>query len=206
MSRLLAIDPGAQGGMAWRDSAGIVRAQPMPEGMTAQIDAIRALRATDHIEEAIMENVGGYMPGNAGPGAVTFARHIGNLEGALYALGVPMRKPVAPQTWQKHYGFSVTRHLPPSYKAMEDGKDKKRVRDQAAREHKREIREQMQRACPHLSVTLNTADALAILGYAEAAQDRDSRGVYVMKQEAANATRGNPDADGLNASSDYPDV
>jgi hypothetical protein len=170
---IIAIDPGISGGIAWRDIDGIVQAQAMPESMTEQIDLIRALWMFDNKGVAIMENVGGYMPGNAGPGAVTFARHIGNLEGALYALSVPTMKPVAPQTWQKRYGFSVSKHLPPSYKAMptetiEQRTAKKRAHDQAAREHKREIRDAMQRMHPHLTVTLNVSDALAILGWAEA--------------------------------------
>lgn len=157
--------------MAWRNLEGVIEAEAMPEGLTAQADLIQTLRVRGEIDSAIMENVGGYMPGNAGPGAVTFARHVGNLEGILYALGIPQRKPVAPQTWQKHYGFSVTKHLSPMYKCLENGtKEKQQMRAAASRAHKREIREQMQRCCPHLSVTLNTADALAILGYAEAMQ------------------------------------
>jgi hypothetical protein len=165
---IIAIDPGQSGGIAWRDVCGIVQAEAMPESMTTQIDRIRALMAIDPRLTAIMEDVGGYMPGNSGPGAVTFARHIGNLEGAIYALGIPAMKAVRPMKWQKHYGFSVVKHLSPMYKCLEAGAEKKKMRDQAQREHKREIRDTMQRAYPHLSVTLNTADALAILGWAEA--------------------------------------
>jgi hypothetical protein len=66
----------------------------------------------------------------------------------------------------------VSKHLPAGYKAMpeatkEQRNAKKRAHDAAVRAHKNEIREAMQRRHPHLSVTLKTADALAILGWAE---------------------------------------
>jgi hypothetical protein len=143
MNPLLAIDPGASGGFAWTDPAGIVLTRPMPDGMTAQIDALRQLAAALPGVTAVVEKVGGYMPGNSGPAACTFARHCGHLEAALYALGVPVRQ-VAPQTWMKSLGA-----LP---------------RDKADR--KRAIRELMARRYPHLTVTLATADALGILTWA----------------------------------------
>jgi hypothetical protein len=140
MTTILAIDPGASGGMAWL-ADGIVYAAPMPEGMTAQVDFIRAIEAQDLRLTAIIENVGHYMPGNSGPAAATFARHCGHMEAALYCLGVPTEKPVAPQTWQKALGpFD---------------------KDKATR--KRQIKEAMARKYPHISVTLKTADALGIL-------------------------------------------
>jgi hypothetical protein len=43
MTPFLAIDPGASGGLAWRDADGIVHAEPMPDGMTAQVDRLRSL-------------------------------------------------------------------------------------------------------------------------------------------------------------------
>ncbi len=146
MNPILAIDPGASGGYAWRDAEGIVHAAALPEGMTAQIDALRELRAALPGLTAIMERVGGYMPGNSGPASCTFARHCGHLEAALYTLGIPVRQ-VAPQTWMKSLGA-----LP---------------REKADR--KRAIRELMARRYPHLTVTLATADALGILTWAAAA-------------------------------------
>ena len=141
MTSILAIDPGASGGLAWMDEYGVIHAVPMPdEGMTAQIDQIRAIHAQTPIGQAILEKTGGYMPGNSGPAAACFARHCGQLEAALYCLGIPTEQ-VAPQKWQKALGTW------PSDK----------------QERKRSIRDAMQRRYPHLAVTLKTADALAIL-------------------------------------------
>ena len=145
--KLIAIDPGQSGGIAWNED-GIVHAEPMPEGMTAQIERLRELQFLDRLIPArfscvaVMERTGTYMPGNSGVAAATFARHCGNLEAALYCHGIPTEQ-VTPQKWQKHYGA-----LP---------KDKK--------ERKHAIREMMARRYPHLTVTLKTADALALFTY-----------------------------------------
>ena len=139
----ICIDPGAAGGVAWTESDGTVWASPMPSGMTAQADLLRSLVASLPGAVAVLERVGGYMPGNSGPAACTFARHCGHLEAALYLLGVPSEQ-VAPGVWMKALGAL------PSEKP----------------ERKRAIREAMARRYPALAVTMKTADALGILTWA----------------------------------------
>ena len=141
---ILAIDPGASGGLAWLDNEGNIHAEPMPVGMTAQADKIREIATSEFIPtiECVIEKVGGYQPGNSGPAAAKFARHCGNLEAILYCYGVPTAQ-VSPQRWMKALG-----PFP---------KDKK--------ERKNAIKEKMARLYPHLSVTLKTADALGILTF-----------------------------------------
>ena len=140
MKPLLAIDPGASGGLAWRDTDGIVHAEAMPDGMTAQVDRIRSLAVELPGLEAVIEKVGYWMPGDHPNSATKFARHCGHLEAALYALGVPFVA-VVPAVWMRKLGA-----LP---------KEKS--------ERKRAIRELMQRRFPALPVTLALADALGIL-------------------------------------------
>ena len=140
MQPILSIDPGASGGLAWRDSDGIVHAERIPDGMPAIVDRLRALTIENKGLLAIVERVGGYMPGNSGPAACKFARHCGHIDAALYALGVPVRQ-VAPSVWMRALGA-----LPA---------------DKGAR--KRSIRDLMATRYPHLDVTLATADALGIL-------------------------------------------
>ena len=143
MKPLLAIDPGASGGLAWTDAEGITHAEKMPEGMTAQADRLRAL-AVEHTKlVAVMEKTGTARPTDAKPAAAKFARHVGNLEAILYTLGIPTTE-VAPGVWQRFLG--------------EFPKDKP--------DRKRAIRELMARRFPALSVTLKTADALGILTWA----------------------------------------
>ena len=142
--RLMAIDPGASGGIAWHDADGVVRCENMPEGMTAQCDWLSdlAMSRTSPVE-CILEKVGTYVKGNAVGGACKFARHCGALEAALYCFGVSVRQ-VAPTVWQRSLG------------ALSNDKPTR----------KREIRELMARRYPHLHVTLKTADALGILTWA----------------------------------------
>jgi hypothetical protein len=137
---MISIDPGASGGIAWTDD-GTVFTCAMPEGMTAQVDALRSLAALGQTQ-AILENVGFFRPGNSGPAACTFSRHVGHLEAACYCLGISVVK-VAPQTWMKTIGTFP--------------KDKK--------ERKAAIKEVMARLYPHLKVTLKTADALGLLTF-----------------------------------------
>jgi len=144
-NRIIAIDPGAKGGIAYRDQDGIMQAERMPDGMTAICDRIRALGARGY-DGAVVERVGTYVKGNAVGGAVKFARHCGWLDAALYMAGIGLVAWPTPRKWQRSLGT-----LP---KAKQD--------------RKRAIRERMARQHPHLRVTLQTADALAMLEWWEA--------------------------------------
>jgi hypothetical protein len=141
---ILAIDPGAAGGIAWYD-AGTVDAIPMPDGMTALCDWLRSER--HHILRCHIEKVGQHRMGNSASASATFARHCGHIEAACYLLGYPVVE-VSPTKWLKHFG-APTGSTP----------DEKRAR-------KHFVRDLMARRYPHLKVTLKTADALGILTYA----------------------------------------
>ena len=140
MKTLVAIDPGASGGLAWVDGDGVVQAEAMPHGMTAIVDRLRELVVAMPGVVAVLEKVGHWMPGDHPNAATKFARHCGQIEAALYALGIPFDE-VAPGVWMKSLGAL------PKVKA----------------ERKRAIREFMARRFPHLRVTLDTADALGLL-------------------------------------------
>ena len=146
--RLIAIDPGSNGGIAActveNGTIKDVTCIKMPETIAEIKDAIVSLSKYDPDVECCLERTGTYMPGQSGPASVKFARHCGNLEGILIGINLPSIQ-VAPQKWQK----AVFGNLP---------KDKA--------ERKRYIKDTMQRLYPNLSVTLATADALAILQYA----------------------------------------
>jgi hypothetical protein len=107
--------------------------------MTDMINRLAELKA-DGIDKAVVERTGTYIPGNSGPAAVTFARHCGHIEAALYALGISTTQ-VSPSVWQKKLGA-----LP---------KDKK--------DRKNAIKTMMATRHPHLKVTLANADALAMM-------------------------------------------
>lgn len=144
---ILAIDPGVTGGLAIQPPCGMVECQPMPEGMTAQVDAIRAIAANFPGLCAVVEKVGFHRPGNSAVSTAKFARHVGHIEAALYSIGVSFTE-VVPAKWMQAIG------------AM--------PKDKAAR--KMAIKEEMARRFPHLKVTLAVADALGMLVWAQRGQ------------------------------------
>lgn len=168
---IIAIDPGASGGLAWIAADGVVCAEKMPDGMTATVDFLRHLAATLPGARATVEKVGSYVSGNSGPAAVTFAAHCGGLRWALYALGIPQDREPVPRTWQQALGVPVETALSKDMDAAA------RRRELAARKSRRKkwVQDAMQRMYPHLSVTLSTADALGILWYAMQRRDGGAR-------------------------------
>ena len=143
MKPILCIDPGGSGGFALVCNDGTVEAYPMPEGMTAQIDAIRSMAVANPGLVAIMEKVGFHRPGNSAVSTAKFARRCGHLEAALYSAGIPFEE-VSPAKWMQALGAL------PADKA----------------DRKNAIKEIAARRFPHLSVTLKTADALGMMIWA----------------------------------------
>jgi hypothetical protein len=89
MSILIAIDPGAGGGIAvWRDGQPI-DAVPMPPTEGDVLNLLRQLAVDPANTVAVVEEVGGYV-GKAQPasGAFKFGRNFGFILGVLQALGV----------------------------------------------------------------------------------------------------------------------
>lgn len=148
MKTIAAIDPGSNGGIAWRDANGIVHCANMPESLKEKDELFADIQPS----YVYLEKTGEYMPGNSGPAAVTFARHCGQLEGLLVGCGVPFEA-ISPQVWQKMFGA-----LP---KAPKNATAKQKA--EAKRARKNAIKDAMQRRYPDLKITLNTADALALL-------------------------------------------
>jgi hypothetical protein len=161
--RLLVIDPGASGGIAWEGN-NLTDCCNMPEGMTGFVDKIRELQADFFPDEfkAVMEDVGTYMPGNSGPAAVTFARHCGNLEAALYCLGIETIE-VPPKKWM---ATMLLTKFEPLSKTLPD-KERATILAQRKAIRKNEIKEYVARRFPHCKVTLKTADALGMLLWAK---------------------------------------
>ena len=144
---ILAIDPGASGGIAVQPENGRAECYSMPQGMTEQIDAIRELLIVHPGLVAVVERVGFHRPGNSAVSTAKFARHVGHIEAALYAMGIPFVE-VTPHKWMASIGAV------PADKA----------------ERKKAIKEEMARRFPHLKVTLAVADALGMLVWAQRGQ------------------------------------
>jgi hypothetical protein len=134
--RILAIDPGASGGLAFGDSRKPPMLISMPETLHDLIETIRGAAC----EHAFVEQVGGYV-GKAQPAssAFNFGQNYGQILGALAALGTPFTL-VRPQKWQKTLGIGVCGTRTKS-------------------EWKNALKAKAQQIYPGIKITLATADA-----------------------------------------------
>ncbi len=157
MKTIIAIDPGASGGIAvgYPGAANPSSiAIPMPDTPADLVLCIKDDLESANIEGwefvAYVEDVGGHV-GKPQPGSAMFkfGRGCGVIEGALLALGIRTIY-VRPQKWQKHFSLGTAS----ACASKTDWKNK--LKGEAARRF------------PHLKVTLKTADALLILDYARA--------------------------------------
>lgn len=138
MDTTITIDPGKNGGVAYKQGSAGVQIAAMPETVHDFVDLIYHIVGPFALAECVIERVHS-MPHDSGRSAFSFGENFGMIQGVLAALGVSYRF-ITPQQWQKKLGA-----LPA---------------DKAQR--KRAIREVMQQRYPNLKVSLKTADALAM--------------------------------------------
>jgi crossover junction endodeoxyribonuclease RuvC len=105
------------------------------------------LKANSENEQclAILEKVHS-MPQQGVVSVGTFMKHVGHVEMALLALGIPFKE-VTPQAWMKHYNL-------------------KKEKDESKPDWKRRLRERLQRILPEFKVNNSNADATLIAYYA----------------------------------------
>jgi len=148
---IIAIDPGVTGAIACQDDQGRVWVDDMPVTIGDIWEYFNSLTVPfQGVQEAkcYLENVGGYRKGNAGPSSVKFSRHVGHLEMALYAAGIPTTK-VSPVTWMKGIGVPKFTGTPQRQKTL----------------RKNWIRDYAQRYFPSLKIKVSQGDALGMLAY-----------------------------------------
>ena len=157
MKTLIAIDPGAGGGIAYRmpkhsgtdPLTGFViistteGAVPMPDTPHGIAHVLSEISGNVAYVECLVEDVHA-MPGQGVTSMFSFGRNLGTILGVLAALKIPYRMET-PQKWMKKVGG-----LPS---------------DKAERKHR--LKQIAQARYPHLKVTLKTADALAMLSTME---------------------------------------
>lgn len=146
---IIAIDPGASGGIAYQHPDSTPAALPMPETEGDILDEIVSIErgAQSGQVVAFVEKVGGYVGGGGQPGSrmFTFGENYGLLKGILMTRGIRVEL-VTPQKWQKELSVGSKGHL----------KD---------HQWKAKLRGIAQRLFPGLKITLKKADALLILEY-----------------------------------------
>lgn len=174
---IIAIDPGASGGIAWEypDSKACVMPMLSTEGDIIKLLS-SAFTASPNCPIAVfMEDLVKHM--GAGIPASTMAVYASNwglIKGAVMMAGHPLHL-VTPQRWQKALGLGITGRqkattiIGISDEQMKD--ERKRVsklNSALKKDWKNKLKGEAQRLYPHLDPTLKTADALLILAYAKA--------------------------------------
>jgi hypothetical protein len=145
---IIAIDPGASGGFAWRDSDGSLQCRKIPSTEGDILNFFQGFKRSDQTVTVWLEEVGGFI-GRAQSGDMMFkfGHGCGFLRGVIMACGFRLEL-VRPKKWQAPLGL---------------GGKKSCVSDNA---WKNKLKAKAQQLFPGLPVTLLTADALLILDYA----------------------------------------
>jgi len=148
VTRILAIDPGASGGLAYLGPSGIIL-NSMP-----QTDQDISILVTDRLaisDVVYIEKVGGYVGGKGAPGSsmFNFGYNVGFLHGLIAASKTRVIE-VPPQRWQKTIGAGT--------KATHGAKWKSHLKGIAQQRQPRQV------------ITLKTADAVLILEHAMIAE------------------------------------
>ena len=147
MHTIIAIDPGANGGISVRFPE-YTEAYPMPKTFGDIVDLLRSIYAPHPNAVCYLERVSGFAgKGHPGSRMFKFGEGFGFLQGVLMSASTKLVF-VRPQEWQKHFALGTA--------ASCTGK----------REWKNKLKAEAQRRFPTLAVTLKTADALLILDYA----------------------------------------
>ncbi len=144
MKRILAIDPGMSGGLAYHGHGGIIL-DSMPA--TDQDVCTLILDRLGITDVCYIEKVGGYVGGKGAPGSsmFNFGYNVGFLHGLIAASRTRCIE-VAPQRWQKTIGAGIKATHGVKWKA-----------------HLKGIAQQRQ---PRLVINLKTADAVLLLEHA----------------------------------------
>ncbi len=144
MTRILAIDPGASGGLAYLGASGIILNSMPTTDQDISVLVMDRLAISDVV---YIEKVGGYVGGKGAPGSsmFQFGRNVGFLHGLIAASKTRVIE-VPPQRWQKTVQAGTSKTHANRWKA-----------------HLKQIAQQRQ---PRLVITLKTADAVLILEHA----------------------------------------
>lgn len=149
MKTIIAIDPGASGGIAIRYPDGKMFTEKMPDTQGDVLELLRDCMMNAYKETTdavvILEQVGGFCgTGQPGSAAFKFGEGFGFIKGVVQALGLRLEL-VRPQVWQKPLGLGTATAC--ASKTI----------------WKNKLKALAQRLYPAEKVTLATADALLIL-------------------------------------------
>lgn len=146
MKTILAIDPGASGGIAISLEGSPPSFTNMPETVHDLVDLLEgvAIEASNGSAHAYLEQVGGYIGGMGAPGSAmfNFGQNYGQIIGILAAYKIPFTL-VRPQKWQGALSLGNSKGITKT-------------------EWKNKLKAKAQQLFPTNKITLATADAALI--------------------------------------------
>lgn len=181
MKTIIAVDPGASGGVAWHDGTK-VWAVPMLETRRDLIDLFSGIQKANGIAPivAYTEKISGFIPDGGASMMFQFGAACERIGAILETLGIRIIE-VTPQRWQKHLSLGNSDRIsaprcPKGLKgaAKEQWKEQNAEAIKAAKAHnaraktewKNKLKSEAQRRFPGTPITLKTCDACLILDYA----------------------------------------
>jgi hypothetical protein len=175
---IIAIDPGAVGGIIISTQNSIISCNPMPETETDVVELIRSAYRESKSRQCeavcIIEKVGGFAGGDGQPGSAmfNFGKGTGIIYGALLAFKIRVEE-VTPQKWQRSLSLGgklsvkIEKNFPkyPEFAYKEEKKRIARLNAGYKTDWKNKLKAEAQRLYPSVKVTLKTSDALLLLEY-----------------------------------------
>lgn len=145
---LIAVDPGASGGLVCLPAAGPLSLYRMPDTQEGVLALLRQCMAGADEGTLYLEKVGGFVKGRERTGSAMFGfgQGYGFIQGVALAYHLDLRL-VTPQCWMKALGLGTR-----------DGR--------SDAEWKRHLKRRAQEMYPDERVTLATSDALLIFEFA----------------------------------------
>ena len=161
MKRILAIDPGINGGIAWNDITGTrFFCAPMPATETEIVEFLKQRRT--EAQTVFIEKVSGFAGvSRTGAAMFSFGENFGFIKGVLTTLGFQGIL-VTPQRWQKELSLGTKKEF--NYETILT-KGKNKGKPVVKSNWKQHLLEEAQQLYPNNQITLKTADAMLILHY-----------------------------------------
>lgn len=178
MKTIIAVDPGANGGIAWHDGKE-VHAKAMPDTRRDCINLVKEIVLKNGMNPVVAyhEKITGFIPDGGASMMFQFGASCERVACILETLDVRTID-ITPQAWQKRLGLG-NKGLTKAPKGASD-EERKAVKAHnaaAKRDWKTKLKERAQRLFPTCTVTLRTADALLIL---EAAMQAEGGGQVIQ--------------------------
>lgn len=163
--KILAIDPGQKGGLAWLDVFDRPCCKGMPDTHGDLLALLRRIREV--VDTCYIEHVVGFIPGGGAGAMFSFGVNFGYLQGCLDSLSFRVIR-VRPQAWQKalQLGGKVGKVKADADASKDSKKAVGQINRAANKDWKNKLKADAQRRFPGMHITLETADACLLLDYA----------------------------------------